>query len=219
MKLEPHINAADVIEVVHSRLDLGKGLLDHSEWRRARPIKLTQYWSGEPAPVARHAEARIIWTDLALFARFDCRQNEPLVISSSPQTSKKTIGLWDRDVCEIFLAPDTAEPNRYFEFEVAPTGEWIDLAIHVTPTGRETDWEFHSGMTTATSVSKERVVMAMNIPWDDWIHKPTRGEQWRVNLFRCVGQGERRGYLTWRPTRTPEPSFHVPQAFGWLRFG
>jgi alpha-galactosidase len=143
---------------------------------------------------------------------------ESLVVSQSPQTGKKTIGLWERDVCEIFLAPDTDNTNRYFEFEGAPTGEWLDLAIQVTSTGRETDWEFRSEMTAVGRALKERVVVAMRIPWDDWIHKPNRGEKWRVNLFRCVGQGEERGYLTWRPTRTAQPNFHVPEAFGWLRF-
>lgn len=208
----------DVIEAIHSRVDLGKDTLDHAEWRKARPIKLTHYWSGEPAPVGRHAEAKLLWTEQALFVRFDCNQAERLVVSQSPQTGKKTIGLWERDVCEIFLAPDTDNPNRYFEFEGAPTGEWLDLAIQVTSTGRETDWEFRSEMTAVGRALKERVLVAMGVPWDGWIHKPNRGERWRVNLFRCVGQGEERGYLTWRPTRTPQPNFHVPEAFGWLRF-
>ena len=43
-------------------------------------------------------------------------------------------------------------------------------------------------------------------------------EQWRANLFRCVGSGDTRGYLAWQPTRTPEPAFHLPAAFGWLKF-
>src|SRR3990172_2007597 len=190
----------DVIEAIHSPLDLGKDLLDHTNWTKARPIKLTRYWSGDQAPLGRHTEARILWSDQALFVRFDCNQTEPLIVSSSPQTLKKTIGLWERDVCEIFVAPDPDNPNRYFEFEVAPTGEWPDLAINVTKTGRETDWGFHSDMTAAARVTKERVLVAMRIPWDDWIHRPNRGERWRVNLFRCVGQGKDKGYLTWRPT-------------------
>ncbi len=128
------------------------------------------------------------------------------------------MGLWDRDVCEIFIAPDTAVPERYLEFEAAPTGEWLDVAIHWMPNKRESDWEFHSGMTTAARAEKDRVIIAMRIPWDDWIHKPQVGERWRVNLFRCVGAGETRGYLAWQPTRTSQPNFHLPQAFGWLIF-
>jgi alpha-galactosidase len=206
------------IEAKYTANDLGAAQVDHDAWKQASAICINRYWSGTAAPASRHAEAGIIWTEEALCVRFVCRQHEPLVVSATPQIKEKTIGLWDRDVCEIFIAPDPHEPNRYFEFEAAPTGEWIDLAIHVTPQKRETDWMFHSGMTAAARVGKGKITISMRIPWDDWIHKPQRGERWRVNLFRCVGSGAERGYLAWQPTRTEQPNFHVPQVFGWLAF-
>lgn len=198
--------------------DLRAADLDHPAWTNAPAINLSRIWSGEEAPSNRHAEARIVWSEEALVVRFLCRQSGPLIVSPNPQTDKKTIGLWDRDVCELFVAPDPSEPNRYFEFEAAPTGEWIDLAIHLTARGRETDWDFHSGMTAAAHIVKDRILTAMRIPWEGWAHKPQRGERWRANLFRCVGSGKKRGYIAWRPTLTAQPDFHVSQAFGWLQF-
>ncbi|MGI9166178.1 MAG: carbohydrate-binding family 9-like protein [Pyrinomonadaceae bacterium] len=192
--------------------------MDHPAWTNAPAINLSRYWSGEEAPSNRHAEARIVWSEEAIVVRFLCPQAEPLIVSPNPQTDRKAIGLWDRDVCELFVAPDPDEPNRYFEFEAAPTGEWIDLAIDLTARGRETDWDFHSGMTAAAHVTKHRILIAMRIPWSLWIHKPQRGDRWRANLFRCVGIGEERGYIAWNPTRTAQPDFHVPDAFGWLHF-
>ncbi len=212
------MSASTTIEARHTASDIGAAQLDHHAWKRANSISINRYWSGTEAPASRQAEARIIWTESALCVRFVCQQHEPFVISGTPQIKEKTIGLWDRDVCEIFIAPDPHEPNRYFEFEAAPTGEWIDLAIHVTPQKRETDWKFNSGMTAAARASKDKVTISMRIPWDDWIHKPQRGERWRVNLFRCVGSGAGRGYLAWQPTRTEQPNFHVPEVFGWLVF-
>ena len=209
---------SNLVTATHASSLPNANQFDHSAWKHAQPLRIEKYWSGELSPVGRHAEARILWSDEALSVLYSCRQSEPLVISSVPQTAKKTLGLWDRDVCEIFLAPDPAVPERYFEFEAAPTGEWIDLAIHTMPDKRETDWDFHSGMTAAARVEKERVTIAMRIPWDHWIHKPQKGERWRANLFRCVGSGPSRGYLAWQPTRTPEPAFHVPAVFGWLHF-
>jgi hypothetical protein len=206
------------IQARHSKVDIAAHDFDHPEWLKAHPIQITHYWSGKPSPPSRHAEARIIWSEESLGVRFVCPQKEPLIVNPNPQLDKKTLGLWDRDVCEIFIAPDPQQPNRYFEFEAAPTGEWIDLAIHLTPAKRETDWEFHSDMAAAARVDSDRITIAMHIPWDDWIHKPQRGERWRVNLFRCVGAGVDRGYLAWQPTHTPEPAFHVPEAFGWLTF-
>jgi alpha-galactosidase len=39
-----------------------------------------------------------------------------------------------------------------------------------------------------------------------------------VNFYRVEGPQEPRAYLAWRPTKTPQPNFHVPSAFGKLRF-
>jgi hypothetical protein len=191
---------------------------DNQLWQQCRPITIEHYWSGEPASSSRHAEARICWSSEALHVRFVCTQQEPLVVSDNPRTTAKTLGLWDRDVCEIFVAPDPANPSRYFEFEAAPTGEWVDLGITITPSGRETDWDFNSGLTTAAKLEGERLFVAMRIPWGEAIPKPEAGEEWRVNLFRCVGPESPDRYLAWRPTGTPEPAFHVPEAFGFLQF-
>lgn len=207
-----------IIKAFQTRIDHRADQFDSPDWKKASPVHLTRYWSGAAAPEGRQAEARILWSNESLSVRFVCRQTEPLVVNPKPDTSKKTLGLWDRDVCEIFIAPDLATPHRYFEFEAAPTGEWIDLAIHWKPEGRETDWDFRSDMTAAARIAKDQIIIGMRIPWDDWIHQPQKGERWRVNLFRCVGTGKDRGYLAWQPTRTEQPNFHIPKVFGWLNF-
>ncbi|HKS30148.1 MAG TPA: carbohydrate-binding family 9-like protein [Pyrinomonadaceae bacterium] len=189
-----------------------------AEWERAQAARLTRYWSGDAAPPARHAEARLVWSSEALLVRFICRQEEPLVVSDAPETREKTLGLWERDVCEIFVAPDTSEPEHYFEFEAAPTGEWIDLEIRCRGAERETAWDYRSNMTAAARVEEGRILIGMRVPWEAFGRRPQAGEVWRANLFRCVGSGASRGYLAWQPTRTPRPNFHVPEAFGWLRF-
>ena len=207
-----------IVEVRHAVMDLKAADLNSAEWNNAQRVQIDRYWSGAPAPANRHAEARMLWSTKALHVRFVCHQAEPLVVSEKPQTLTKTMGLWDRDVCEIFIAPDRNVVERYFEFEAAPTGEWLDVAIHWTPEKRESDWEFASHMTTAARVETERVTIGMRIPWNHWIHQPQKNERWRVNLFRCVGKDPDRGYLAWQATKTPEPNFHVPQVFAWLVF-
>lgn len=206
----------EVIEAQHISADIAATDLDHEAWTSASAVHLTRYWSGEEAPPARHAEARILWSDAALHVRFVCRQSEPLIVNPTPQTETKTLGLWERDVCEIFIAPDAGRPERYFEFEAAPTGEWLDLAIHQMPEARETDLEFRSGMAASARILTNEIMIAMRIPWNSLGHAPTAGARWRANLFRCVGATEGRGYLAWRPTCTTRPNFHVPEAFGWL---
>lgn len=197
--------------------DVGVDEIESPHWRSATPVAIARQWSGEDAPPSRHADARILWTDQALCVRFVCRQTEPLIISSEPQLEKKTIGLWNRDVCEIFIAPDPNMPSRYFEFEAAPSGEWVDLAINFKGTTREPDFDFSSGMTLFACLTGEELTTAMRIPWSRSIPKPEKGERWRVNLFRCIGTGNER-YLAWQPSYTAEPNFHVPEVFGWLNF-
>src|SRR5262245_35343453 len=100
---------------------------DNEIWPRCEPVRISQYWSGEQAPPERQAEARLCWSNQGLLVRFACTQREPLVVAKQPVIDRKTIGLWDRDVCEIFLAPNSDDSSRYFEFEAAPTGEFVDL--------------------------------------------------------------------------------------------
>jgi hypothetical protein len=213
--------ATNVNEVValHLGSDLQVTDLNNAEWGKAQSVQINRYWSGDPAPGSRHAEARLLWSDRALYVRFVCHQAEPLIVSDKPQIGKKTMGLWDRDVCEIFIAPDPNVVEHYFELEAAPTGEWLDVAIRWAPEGRESDWEFDSHMTTAARVEEDRVTIAMAIPWSGNIPQPQKGERWRINLFRCVGRDPDRGYLAWQPTQTPKPGFHAPGVFGWLEFG
>ena len=191
---------------------------ENEVWQRCRPETIAHLWSGAPAPVERQAEVRICWSDEALHVRFVGNQHEPLVVSPEPVTDRETLGLWDRDVCEIFIAPNPKNPSRYFEFEAAPTGEWVDLGILLTAEGRHTDWNYSSGFSVAARVSDSKLTIAMSIPWSDSIPKPKPKDQWLINLFRCVGREAPDRYLAWRPTHTPEPAFHVSEAFGSLIF-
>lgn len=208
------------IVIPFAETDFSIDEFENTNWRKSRELSIEKYWSGEYAPVERHAKARILWTKSALYVRFDAVQNERLIVSDRPNLKTKTRGLWDRDVCEIFVAPDFYKPEKYFEFEVAPTGEWIDLAIEIKSDGkRETDFQYDSGMKTAARIEKAKVLSAIKMPWKAFGVTPKIGDVWRGNLFRCVGAGETRGYLAWRPTKTKEPNFHAPEAFGEFEFG
>ena len=192
--------------------------LDNVSWKKADVTSVSTYWSGTDAPAGRRFEVRMLWSATGLYIRFEAGQSEPLVISPEPDVSKKTMQLWDRDVAEIFLAPDAKQPRKYVEFEVAPTGEWIDLKIDYTGPERKTDWDFRSGMTSAAKIETDRILMSMKIPWSAFGITPKAGDVWLGNLFRCVGKDPARGYLAWRPTMTEQPSFHVPDKFGKFEF-
>lgn len=204
-------------EAAYSDADLTPQQFDHSAWSTAEPIAITKLWSGEPALFERHAEVRLVWTPEALNVRFICNQHEPLFVHEHPQLDRKTIGLWERDVCELFLARNPNEPNRYFEYEAAPTGSWIDLTVHITQDGENKDFGFETGLSVASRIARDKVTISMRIPWTTALPRPQHGDQARGNLYRCIGVGDER-YMAWQPTFTAEPNFHVPDAFGWIRF-
>ncbi len=206
------------LAIYHISEDFEIDDLSDPAWDRAPEVLIENYWSGDTATADRHFGVKGIWSGTALYVRFNANQNEPLVVNDDPDLTKKTIGLWNRDVCEIFIAPDRLDPNRYFEFEVAPTGEWVDLAIVANKNQRESDLDYASGMQSAARIEKDRVVMAIKIPWKAFGSRPRAADVWLGNLFRCVGKEPTRGYLAWQPTNTPKPNFHITEAFGEFQF-
>jgi len=206
------------IEIAHIEKDFPISELDNAKWERAKEILIEKYWAGEIAPVRRHAKAKLLWSDSAFYVRFEANQTEPLIVSDAPNLKTKTIGLWDRDVCEIFVAPNQSETKKYYEFEIAPNGEWLDLGICQSPEKRETDFEYDSGMQSAAKIETDKITMAIKIPWRAFGKIPQANEIWKGNLFRCVGNGTTRGYLAWSPTKTAQPNFHIPEAFGEFQF-
>ncbi|MBS1796839.1 MAG: carbohydrate-binding family 9-like protein [Acidobacteria bacterium] len=202
----------------YTKEDFPVAELENKAWDRAAAVTVDKYWSGEAAPKGRQFKAKLLWSETALYVRFEANQKEPLIVADKPNLASKTRGLWDRDVCEIFLAPNREHFREYFEFEIAPTGEWIDLGIHQMPDKRDTDWDYASGMTSKSIVGKNKVWMAIRIEWKAFGKTPKAGEIWPGNIFRCIGKDPTRGYLAWSPTLTKEPSFHVPEKFGEFEF-
>lgn len=191
---------------------------DDERWRFADRLTLDRYWNGEPAEEARHCEVRMLWSDTGLYIKFGANQREPLIVFDDRDVTQKRIGLWERDVCELFIAPDTRNRRRYFEFEIAPTSEWLDLIVDWSK-DEPRDWDYVSGMELSTAIEPGKVTMAMKIPWTAFGKKPEPGDVWLGNLFRQVGSGDTRGYLAWSPTMTQTPNFHVPEKFGEFVFG
>lgn len=198
--------------------EISKKDLNVSGLKDLEPVYITAYWSGKEAPKGRQMCVRMAWSVKAFYAFFEAAQTEELVVAANPVLTKKAMNLWDRDVVEIFVAPDRNEPRKYFEFEAAPTGEWLDVALDSTSGTRVSDWDYSSGMETAAKIENGRVLIAMKIPWSAFGKKPETGDVWLGNILRCVGKDPDRGYLAWSPTMTEQPNFHVPPRFGEFHF-
>ena len=84
-------------------------------------------------------EVRGFWTDSDLYLLFISPYYE-LNLWLPPDNSKDRLKLWDRDVVEFFLGDDWTNINVYREFEIAPTGDWVDLAIDRNRDSYDANW-------------------------------------------------------------------------------
>jgi hypothetical protein len=166
-------------------------------------------------------EVRGFWTDADLYLLFVSPYTE-LNLWLPADNTKDRMKLWDRDVVEFFLGDDYADIGRYREFEIAPTGDWVDLAIDYYKNRYDAKWD--SGWQRQGRIDEKNHVWyaAARVPLRSVSEKQiTAGTKWRVNLYRIDGLGpdaERR-FMCWQPTcvvnRDPN---HVPEHFGTLIF-
>jgi alpha-galactosidase len=184
------------------------------EWEAANPIAFCTDWQGKNPDPGRETQVRVLWSEQALYLRFECRYRELFLFTDS-DTNGRRDHLWDRDVAEVFLQPDPQRERYYKEFEVSPNGMWVDLDIFL---GGRADLE--SGLQRSVFLDKEGGTWAaeLAIPVKSLTPRFSPEAVWRANFYRVEGAEEPRAYLAWQPTGTPEPNFHVPGAFGRLRF-
>jgi Carbohydrate family 9 binding domain-like len=193
---------------------------DARVWRQAAVQSFSKDCTHQKDYPNLKTQVRAFWTDTDLYFLFRCPYD---VLNLWPaDNSKAHVNLWDRDVVEMFLGYDWENIKHYREFEMAPTGDWIDLAIDLNRDSFDPNWR--SGWKTMARIDKQNKIWyaAARIPLSSiGGPKVEPGTQWRMNLYRIDGLGEdpQRHFLCWQPTcvehRDPN---HVPEHFGTLIF-
>jgi alpha-galactosidase len=188
------------------------GLPSAPAWQAAEPVVYCSDWRGENADAERETQARILWSGYYLFLRFDCRFRTLFVYDGSNSRRDK---LWERDVAEAFIRPPENDPGHYLEFEVSPNGDWLDLDI---APGKKTILNCDLKSRVVIDADARLWTAEMAFPMSCLTTSFDPGDVWHINLFRIEGAEPDRYYSAWRPTHTPRPNFHVPEAFGELHF-
>ena len=191
-----------------------EGFPPEAAWGNAPPVEFAEDWQGKNADPQRRTEVRLLWAPETFYVRFDAWYRVITVFTDAESDGRRD-QLWNRDVCEMFVQASPNENRRYLEFEVAPNGLWIDLDI-----GPGKNPEFRSGLKRRAQIDEKnkkwRAELA--IPMKSLSTRFSTSAIWRANFFRVEGAAEPRFYSAWRPTHTPQPNFHVPEAFGGLVF-
>jgi hypothetical protein len=183
-------------------------------WELAPALRFNADWQGKNPDALRETDVRLLWTPDMLYLRFRARYRAITVFPDSEANGRRD-HLWDRDVAEAFLQPDSSELRRYMEFEISPNGFWIDLYIAPGETR-----DLQSGLKSRVQIddSKKCWVAELSIPMKSLVERFDPAATWRVNFYRVEGAAEPRFYSAWHPTHTPEPNFHVPETFGRMIF-
>jgi predicted TIM-barrel fold metal-dependent hydrolase len=191
------------------------GRLGEREWKQAMPVHLEQQAMDGRAQPALSTTCRALWSDRFLYLSYEAPFTE-LTDFGKPQPGeriKSPAALWDKDVVELFVAPDPGQLNHYTEYEWAPNNEALDLRLRRP----ESDFVWSSGMEWKVRVSPEKKVWTteVRIPLTALSQVPPHsGTRWRANLYRI--DRAHKAFLAMNPVLSG--SFHTPERFGWLEF-
>jgi hypothetical protein len=190
-------------------------------WRRAQAASIVRDCTRTTGYPDLATEVRGFWTDTDVYFLFVCPYRS-LNLFLPAQPDRPRHGLWDRDVVELFLGDDWTNIRRYREFEIAPTGDWIDLAIDLDRRGPGPPWSSGWQAIARIDAAARRWYAACRIPLRSVSDKAVvAGTRWRANLYRLDGEGPDsvRRFMCWQPTCvTNRDPNHVPENFGTLTF-
>ena len=195
------------------------GDLSKAVWKHADSVKFDHDASGASHYPEVSTRVASIWTETHIYFAFWARYDS-LNVYEGETPAVERWQLWDRDVVEVFLNPQPERVNHYYEFEVAPNNQWVDLEIDKTKEPFN-DVSWNSGFEHATRIDAKNHIWTaeMRIPISSInVSAMHPGTDWRANFFRAAGKGgdDHRKFLAW--SIIPEGgTFHVPTRFGILK--
>lgn len=196
------------------------GDLEKAVWRGAEWVACDHDMKGLKRYPEQETRVASVWSGAHIYFAFRSAYTE-LNIYEGEDPANERWELWERDVVEIFLNPRPEHVNQYYEFEVAPNNQWIDLVIDKDQDPfNDASWD--SGFEHATRIDERARVWTseMKIPLAALgVKKIEPGAEWRVNYYRADGKGgrEERRYMSW--STIPEGrTFHTPTRFGIIQF-
>lgn len=185
-------------------------------------------WDISPQPgnskdVQYKTSFKVLYSNKGIYCLFKC---EDSVVTATLKGDY--LNLYDEDVVEVFLRPDTSIP-AYFEYELSPLNFELPILI-LNNKGKTMGWqpwqyqgerkiihavkinEKNTGDNRFTWTAEFFIPFALlepitNVP-------PKRGTQWRANFYR-IDYDRNPIYFSWQLTRQ---SFHDPEKFGVLEF-
>jgi hypothetical protein len=200
------------------------GKLDEPAWEQA-PSAGDFHFNWWKEGEKEQTVAKILWDDENLYVGYYCNDKH---IAAEVIERHGPVSL--DDSVEIFLSPNPAKIRNYYGFEMNVIGtmlnfiraDWYQGPFNSEPEGVRLRTSHYGVRVKHDSPDDQHWILEVAIPLKnfarDAAHTPPReGDEWRLNLNRAGGKTNAQ-YSTWSPVKTERPNFHVPEAFGWVRF-
>ena len=196
------------------------GDLNKNFWRHGKWVRFDHDMTGQHHYPQAETRVASCWTAAYVYFAFQCKYST-LNVYEGEAAVKERWELWNRDVVEVFINPEPHRIPHYYEFEVAPNNQWIDLEIDKTKTPfNDAAWDSHFEHATRIDAKKHVWTCEMRIPIISLNAKAILPDsEWRVNFYRADGPGDdsKRRFMSW--STIPEgKTFHVPTRFGIIKF-
>lgn len=198
------------------------GNLSKKVWQHAARITIDRDRFGHIRFPASETQVSSLWTPGYVYFAYWCKYRS-LNIYAGEDPGKERWELWNRDVVEVFLNPQPERFLHYYEFEVAPNNQWIDLEIDLVKTPmNDAGWDSHFEHATKVDAEHKVWLVEMRIPVKSMQAVAINpGDEWRLNLYRCDGPGDdtQRRFMSWSPLPAgTNNSYHQPASFGIIKF-
>ena len=197
------------------------------EWKKVKPVDISNYMGIVPA-FKPEAQAKMMYDKENIYVIFRVKDKYVRCI-----TNKINGQVWQDSAVEFFFSPDTAKPLLYFNLETNCGGTAL-LHYNVIPrreSKRLTEDEIrqvemaHSLPELIDPEIKDdvtwtleyRIPLALLEKYSS-VTRPGKGVVWKANFYKIAEVSSNPHYITWSKIDKPKPDFHVPQAFGFIKF-
>jgi hypothetical protein len=196
------------------------------QWKKIRPVVLRNYMGQKPFFLPE-VQVKMTYDSERIYLIW--RVNERYTRCIHNQVNGR---VWEDSCVEFFFSPDNRFPDRYFNLEIncggtplmhynisqrkkmiLPVDDIKTLNIsHSLP--EIIDPEIRNSV----SWSLEYCVPLKLLEKYTDINYPKSGTSWRANFYKIAENCSNPHYLTWSHVENPEPDFHIPKYFGFIKF-
>jgi len=191
------------------------------------PALNIDHWMGEKPKHKPVAKAKILYDDEAIYLIFQVKDNFVRAVASEMHGA-----VWCDSCVEFFFTPAAKPDSNYFNLEMNCGGTFLFDFNSKPRQGQhlaEADCQQIQVAHTLPKIIDPEIVapttwcVEYRLPFSiiskyGNVTRPTSGDIWRANFYKCADQTSHPHWLTWAKVDQPTPDFHLPKYFGKIKF-